>query len=128
MSGQTGITIDPADFIKGFKDYKRLASDEAIEGMKEVVDQLLNDSVNVSPTVPKEFGDLRGDVFRDVEVSNDGIKGILVFKQDYAKDQHENTEYEHTEPGSGAKYLESKLLRFGRRYFGMIARKIRSVS
>lgn len=104
-------------------------------GMKVAVQELIRDTLEQPPTIPLEEGDLRGSVsgFVGEELvettqslfpNADGtpartlesiegpsaITGTVVVNKPYAERLHEHPEYRYKTPGSGGKYLESKIV------------------
>lgn len=121
--------MDTTEFLKGLEKFNEAVSKAAEEGMADAIGQVYNDSVMKQPTVPHDEGNLRGEVDQIIKLKGDsGVEGTIVFKMPYADKQHEAEDFKHKTPGSGPKFLESKLIRYGKRYFGMIARAIRRVA
>ena len=126
---ETGFTVDFSNFEKEFERIVKSAIPAAgARGLQKGAAFLLRDAVLEPPTVPKKLGNLR----RTQQVNKPKIspKEISVeagFAADYAAKVHEmpNT-YNYTEPGSGPKYLESKLIRNKEKYMKMTADQILS--
>jgi len=94
----------------------------AEKGMRRAVGQLLNDCIMKNPTVPHKEGTLRRSGSRKVIVKSREIVGIVGFNTPYAARLHEHPQFHFTEPGSGGKYLETKLKNYRRDYFWLITR------
>jgi hypothetical protein len=119
MSG-TGFYLDLSQFKQRFE---KLANNDIPEAMRQgffkAAATLLNDADNVVPKTPKKTGDLKGS--KKIIVDRDEI--VAGFNIVYAARVHEMLDNEQwgmvvrwSEPGSGAKYLESKLWTFGDKY------------
>ena len=142
------LTFDASDFTKKFKDIVRNAIPERVEiGIGRAALQLLNDNVMEVPTVPIKEGWLRGS--GSVFVQNKLIAestfgksgkanmdhsesigpreyvGVVGFNTPYAARLHEGITFHFTEPSSGPKYMESKLMRNKARYMEIIANAIK---
>ena len=140
------VILDKTDFDRKMKRLVAQAIPAELEkGMGRAVSQLLNDSVMQAPTVPLKEGTLRGSgsVFvqnKLVQVSpfhkskgkparEDARKigqtetlGVVGFNTPYAARLHEGVGIEHwSEPGSGKKYLETKLANNRRTYMKIVA-------
>lgn len=149
MSKQA-LTIDTKAFTKKLTQLTKQATPKAIKkGMGQATLQVLNDAIEEQPTVPLREGTLRGsgsafvnnELAHTTEAKGDGsgtpatdaneaVKpteyvGLIGFNTPYAARLHENPDYKFKEPGSGAKYLESKLSRFRKTYMRIIARVLK---
>lgn len=100
----------------------------ALLGLVEAAWEALRDAEKEEPTAPFKKGDLRGSA--DVQESKD-LFDLFVefgFNIEYAAYQHElpGQRYKNpTTPGSGPKFLESKLIRFRDKYYEIIAEAIK---
>jgi hypothetical protein len=138
--------IDTAEFDEKFKKLVNSTIPELQEkGMGVAMLACLGDCIMEVPTVPVKEGTLRGS--GSIFVQNEFIKdssdmpkaksgnavrnhveakkphkliGVIGFNTPYAARLHENN-FNFTEPSSGPKYLESKLLRYGKSYLKEIA-------
>ncbi len=142
------LTFDSSDFDRKFQNIVRHAVPEKVlVGVGRAMSQVLNDCVNEVPTVPIDEGWLRGSgsVFvqnKLVDVSTLGkpgfantehaefippgqFVGICGFNTPYAASLHEGIKLHFTEPSSGPKYMESKLMRNKGRYMKIIANAIK---
>lgn len=143
--------IDTSEFDEKFKKLMRATIPELQErGMGGAMLALMGDCVMEVPTVPVDEGTLRGSA--SIFVQNEFIKdssdlpkakggkavknhsepkkphrlvGVIGFNTPYAAKMHEGVDFHFQEPSSGAKYLESKLLRNGKSYMKEIAGVIR---
>lgn len=130
----------------------------AEKGMFEAISELKNDCDNVYPKTPHLEGNLRGDYTMILEgitqsklVEKSGGKGKdhkkggskpaerrgavdiickLIFRMPYAAKWHEavNRKVNWSEPGVGPKFAESKLMAFGKKYFGIVASRIKETT
>jgi hypothetical protein len=128
MSKTAAFEINFEDFDRKFIAFAvHEAPDAARQGIKDAIDQLYQDALTVEPTVPKKEGTLRAQADKAVEVSSDSIVGTLTFTQPYAHRRHEEERgpvsgkpVVFTEPGSGPKYVETKIVRFMKDYIGIV--------
>lgn len=146
------ITFDTSDFDRKFNQLMKTAIPALVEkGLGKAMLDLMNDCVMEVPTVPLKEGFLRGSA--SVFVQNrlvatgenlprakagkantshtEGIGsgkyiGVIGFNVPYAASQHENIDYVHTEPSSGPKYLESKLITKRNHYMSVIANTVKA--
>jgi len=144
----SGIKFDMSDFLKKTKELSRKIIPELAErGIATAGMQLLNDAIMEQPTVPIKEGWLRGSgsvfvqnklcyvsPFGKPEMSAKDcaesigpgqIVGVVGFNVPYAARLHEGIDFHFTEPSSGPKFLESKLLRNKDRYMKIIANTIK---
>jgi len=142
------ISFNDEDFQRKMKNIVNNAMPEAVEkGLGVAVLQLLNDCIMEVPTVPIKEGWLRGSgsAFAQnklVAISKHGkpgkanqdhsehisygnYVGVVGFNVPYASRLHEGIDMNFTDPSSGAKYLESKLIRNKDTYFKIIANRIK---
>lgn len=134
MSDSASYKMDFTDFDKKFLEFAiHEAPDATRRGVKDAIDQLYQDALNVSPTVPKKEGILRAEVSRETKDVGDSIIGELTFLMPYAARRHEEEvgpvsgkPVVFTEPGSGPKYVESKLVRFMKDYIGIVRDSIKA--
>lgn len=126
---------------KGRKDILAAAR----RGMKIAVQELIKDALNEPPTIPFEEGDLRASVsgfvgkelvettqslhpeangtpartLEGIGAPTD-ITGTVVINTPYAHRLHEHPEYNYKTPGSGGKFLESKIVANHAKYMRFI--------
>ena len=103
-------------------------------GLFKAAAELLHDSNTVEPKTPKLSGDLRGSwQIEAAYTSPDEWSLTCGFNIEYASFVHEmlqgNEQWgmvvQWTEPGSGPKFLESKLSMFSRKYMDIAVRSMR---
>jgi hypothetical protein len=134
------------------------APDAAEKGMFEAISELKNDADNVTPKTPHDEGNLRGDytivlegiteskIVEHSEGKNPnhhkggskpaerfGAKDIitkLILRMPYAAKWHEavNKKVNWSEGGVGPKYLETKMMMFMKKYFGIVASRIKKAT
>jgi hypothetical protein len=153
MSNES-FSIDMKDFDKKFFGYALKTAPEAAEnGMFQALSELKNDADNVPPKTPHLEGNLRGDYTFILEgitqskvqevgsrhkgggaaAERIGAKDIiakLVFRMPYAAKWHEAVmkKVNWSEPGVGAKYAESKLAMFMKKYIGIVASAVKAAT
>ena len=85
---------------------------------------IIGDAIKIEPTVPMKSSDLRGS--GEVVVDEKKLEMKSGFNMIYAHRQHEGMkDWNWTTPGSGPKYLESKIAMFKNKYIKFIADRIR---
>ena len=132
MKNKSGFTMDFTKFNKGFG---RIAKDtipsEAGKGLFKAGNELLRDGIKVKPYAPFDKGDLRGSArVNNAEVTNGKISVDAGFNIEYAAKLHELTPAQDSKtswtlPGSGRKYLESKMSMFKNKYMKIAADHIK---
>lgn len=122
---------DPRWFKHKAKEAIKIAELAATIGMKKAIERHKFDAINEPPTVPFKTGWLGDQHETSVRVLGSLLIGRLNVPtpRHYAWSLHEGisrwgTSYKFKTPGSGAKWIESKLIRFGDRYFGLISNTI----
>jgi len=152
-----GFELDFSSFNRAFFEYAlKIAPAAAEKGMWEALRALKADCDNVIPKTPLLEGNLRGDhtlilegiTQSKVEEKSGGmgkdhkrggasaiqhiaeIIAKLIFRMPYAAKHHEavNRKINWSEEGVGPKYVETKLMAFGKRYFGMVASAVKAVT
>jgi hypothetical protein len=131
----TGMYFDVSQFIPSFKKIAGVTiPKKAKNGLFKVGGMVIKDCLNEEPKVPREIGDLQAS---GVIVPHPWEIEITVgFNKDYAAKQHEapdkkwnpkgSAETNWTTPGTGPKYLETKLVRHKEKYFKFTAEMIKS--
>ena len=126
-----GMTVDARDFEKGLKKLAReIEPRETAKGLFKAGSQLIVDAINEEPYVPFDEGHLRGSgKVTKAEVSASGAEVQAGFNKEYAARWHELTPAEDSKinwslPGSGRKYLESKMVRFKEDYMKIVAKHL----
>jgi len=125
------MKIDFSDFDKGFAKAIKLVPDEAGRGLFDAGNALLKDAIEMKPYVPYgETGNLRGSArVNKAEIKKGEVSVEAGFNIEYAARWHELTPEEDGKinwslPGSGRKYLESKMTRFKDKYMKIAAKSI----
>jgi hypothetical protein len=121
------MTIDFKDFDKGFKKLvEKSAPDDFDKGLFRAGNELLHDAIYVIPKAPFKEGSLRASARTETPKGEPKGSGILAgFNIVYAHRWHELTPEQDRKiswslPGSGRKYLESKILMFKDKYVRII--------
>lgn len=149
-----GFEIDFSSFNEKFFKYALETVPAAVEkGMFEALSELKNDADSVQPKTPHLEGNLRGDYSFILEgITQSTIKEVgskhkggskpaerfgakdiiakLVFRMPYAAKWHEavKKKVNWSEAGVGPKFLELKLAMFKKKYFGLIAQRIKEAA
>jgi len=126
------MTIDFTDFEKGLKKLvEDVEPDVTDKGLFKAGNELLHDAIYVLPKAPFKEGHLRGSARTETIGGMKKGMGILAgFNIVYAARWHELTPDEDkriswTLPGSGRKYLESKMSMFRDKYLKIIGEHLR---
>jgi len=127
MNKKTGLYMDFSEFNKGFEKYLKKHKVESAEALEKVAAFVLADAVNEQPTVPKKTGNLRrNQAVGKAQIGRKGISIVFGFNTEYAARLHEApSNWNWSEPGSGPKYLQSKLERNMKKYMKLTAEKIK---
>jgi len=121
--------LDFTDFNRGFK---KIVEDEwpehAFYGLYQAGALLIRDAIREEPTAPKKTGHLRRSQLIEVISEHDYFIGIEVgFNVPYAAKLHEAPSGSNwTEPGSGPKFIETKMAKNKDKYYAHVAAFIRS--
>ena len=128
-----GMTIDCSSFEKAFaKITKRVSSKETEKGVFKAANELIRDAIYELPKAPFDEGTLRGSTRTEVETKRGEVSAVAGFNIEYAARWHELTPEEDSKiswtlPGSGRKYLESKMIKFRKKYLLIIVKHIENV-
>jgi len=150
------ITLDTSKFKRGVIVAIGKVEGASQKGMERAVETFMDDCLDLPPACPRESGAMAAShsIFVDSKlvgtsagrpVTGKGeatpltfmpkitkeLIGTLVVHKPYATSIHEGisrwgTAYIYKTPGTGRKWVESKLIRFGLKYFGLIAARIRT--
>ncbi len=127
-----GCTIDMKDFDRGFKKLvESAAPDDIRNGLFKAGNELLRDAIYERPYAPFDEGHLRGSARTEPPKETGGGSEMTVgFNIEYAARWHELSPEEDkrinwTLPGSGRKYLESKMTRYAKKYLEIIGEFLR---
>lgn len=137
MKGVT-FSLDFTDFDKKFEKIVRDAIPEvAADGLRQAGQEWKLDADNIPPRTPHLEGHLRGTgQVSKVNIEKEKIEVEVSYGKPspseqggapYAARWHEAEPgtVKWSEPGVGPKFLESKAVRFAKRYFGIVAAVIR---
>lgn len=138
-----GITFNSNNFDKKTNKLIKQSFPDGLErALGVAMLDLLNDCIMEVPTVPLKEGWLRGsgsifvnnvlagtytnnkDKFVNLDNNqgdNTGFVGVIGFNAPYAARLHEGINFKFTEPSSGSKFLESKLIGNRSKYMETIA-------
>lgn len=146
------LYFDTSDFDKKFRQIVKTAIPALVEkGMGKAMIDLMNDStIGEIPTCPRDEGTLRGSASIFVQnkfiadsgnlpsaksgkankshtenIGDNQYVGVIGFAVPYAAKMHEGIDFHFTEPSSGPKYLESKLITKREHYMKVIANTIK---
>lgn len=132
---KSGFSMDFTDFDRNLRRYCLLVPEDAKRGVRQALDELKLDADNVPPRTPHLEGHLRGSgKVIDIKVEPQEISGKLKYGgvsegQDvpYARKLHEAEPgtIEWSEPDVGPKFIESKIVRFMKKYIEIIAATIK---
>ncbi|MCD6262286.1 MAG: hypothetical protein J7J52_04620 [Deltaproteobacteria bacterium] len=102
----------------------------SVEGVRDAMVALRDDAFNECPKVPYRTGFLKSRHFIRIVPLMIGVVGYLeTHGVRYATVIHEGisrwgTPFHYHTPGTGAKWIEAKMLRHYKKYIGIVARKI----
>lgn len=145
------INFDASDFNKKFGKITKTVIPSLVEkGIGRAMLDLMNDCVMEVPTVPLKEGWLRGSAsifvqnkfvttsegspmaragkaIRDYveNITAGRFVGLIGFNTPYAAKMHEGIDFKFSEPSSGPKYLESKMVSKKVHYMQVVATTIR---
>jgi len=127
MNKKTGLYMDFSEFNKGFEKYLKKHKVESAAALEKVAAFVLADAVNEQPTVPKKTGTLRrSQAVSKAQIERKGISIVFGFNTEYAARLHEApSNWNWSEPGSGPKYLQSKLEKNMKKYMKQVAEEIK---
>ena len=121
----TGITLDYEEAMKKLIE-ETLEKDPVllVKSMHTAGNQLKIDADDIPPRTPHDKGPLRASGKVNVTIEGNEITGNVSYDMAYAAIQHENEEFHHPEEGTGAKYLESKLVNLNKKYLDIMAQPL----
>lgn len=129
-----GMTVDMRDFEKGLKKLVEESVPREVEkGLFKAGNQMLDDAREYAPHAPRKESMLWGSgVVHPLGGSKREAGVAAGFNIEYAARWHELTPAQDakihwTMPGSGRKYLESKLARFKNDYAKIVANHLRKL-
>lgn len=126
------IKTDMRKFKSGLIRARGMAKGVSVEAMEEAMEKFHHDVLYEPPKVPRDTNLLADKHTIEVTKTSDGSKGVLKADTPYAASLHEGisrhgTPYKFKAPGSGAKWIQSKVLRYKRSYLKMMANKIKQI-
>jgi hypothetical protein len=134
MAMKTGMYINFDDFNAGIKKLVTQAEPQATaKGLFAAGNALLNDAIYQVPKAPFKEGTLRGSARADAPVADRlGAEVLVGFNIVYAHRWHELTPEEDSKidwslPGSGRKFLETKMARNKEKYLRIVGNFLKRV-
>ncbi len=123
------VDFDVRKFNTGLLLIRKGLPDVSMRGMRDAMDDFKDDCLYKLPACPIEEGDLRAAHEISVKRVGSEIVGELHVDLPYAVSIHEGisrwgTPYKYKTPGTGAKWIQSKQLRYRRKYFAKIKSRI----
>lgn len=144
------LKLDPSDFLKKMKKLGKITPEAVDRGLGRAGMILMRDAAMEQPTIPLKEGTLRGSGSVHIEgkrlATGEGLPGakkgtpaenvpvgstdrvrvaVVGFNQPQAARLHEHPEFKFTEPGSGGKFLETKMQRHRKDYMAEVADAIK---
>ena len=134
MGMKTGMYINFDDFNAGLKKLVTQAEPQATaKGLFAAGNALLNDAIYQVPKAPFKEGILRGSARADAPVADRlGAEVLVGFNIVYAHRWHELTPEQDSKiswslPGSGRKFLETKMARNKEKYLRIVGNFLKRV-
>jgi len=134
MGMKTGMYINFDDFNAGVKKLVEHAEPKATaKGLFAAGNALLNDAIYQVPKAPFKEGTLRGSARADAPVADRlGAEVLVGFNIVYAHRWHELTPEQDSKiswslPGSGRKFLETKMARNKEKYLRIVGNFLKRV-
>jgi len=125
------VTTDISEFKQLLVTLRVKVSQVTVAGVDAAVLQFKDDCLTKPPSVPRRAGHLADshEVLPTKQLGNE-IIGTLKVSTPYAASLHEGisrwgTPYKFKTPGTGAKWIQSKLLRYGQKYIDTAIRVAR---
>lgn len=116
------VTTDISGYKQLLMNLRVKVPSATIAGMDAAMKEFKDDCLTKPPAVPRDTGRLADshEILPTKQVGTE-IVGTLKVKGPYAASLHEGisrwgTPYKFKTPGTGAKWIQSKLLRYGRKY------------
>ena len=117
------VTFDEKHFKTLLLEARARVQHASPEGMHQAMVAFKKDCLEVVPKVPERSGDLKNNhIILPVVVRSSTITGKLLVPGPYAASIYEGysrwgTPYQYKTPGTGMKWVQSKMIRFSQRYF-----------
>ena len=125
---KVSYSFDWREFNFGMSEAGERIEEGSEEGLREAIQEMKNDADNKAPKTPHLHGDLRGEyTISEIKITAGGVLTIiLTFEMPYAERWHEavGLSINWSESGVGAKYLESKMARYHKKYIAIIGDNI----
>jgi len=123
---KVSVTTDVTEFKQLLLKLHATVPTASVEGVKVAMEELKHDCLEVEPRVPYESGFLAAHhEILPAKLVGTQIVGTLRVPGLYAASIHEGisrwgTPYKYKTPGTGAKWIQSKLLKYGPKYVGIM--------
>ena len=146
------VSLDTSQFKRGVITAIGKVERASQEGMKNAVKSFMDDSLDMPPSCPRKTGAMaashsvfvdgslvgtsadrpvaeggKATPLRSMPKVSDDLVGTLVVHKHYASAQHEWASQVYSTLGTGRKWVQSKVISFGLKYYNLIAAKIRIV-
>lgn len=125
------VTTDITKFKQLLIEMRTKVPQATVVGVDAAMRDFREDCLEVPPKVPYETGFLaEHHEILPTKVKGAEIVGTLRVPVPYAASIHEGisrwgTPYKYKTPGTGAKWIQSKMLRYGRKYIDIVIRHAR---
>ena len=115
---KSSFTLDPSNYIHGFKEIAKEMPEHGAKGMKFAAGLMIADAIEKEPRAPHDKGIMwRAQTIQDPVPVTDGFEVLAGFNVEYAAAQHEAPDgWNYTMDGSGPKFIESKMLKYAKKY------------
>jgi len=122
------FTIDFDQFNKDFKKLVKKAVPKELEkGLFKAASEMLHDADKKEPKTPTDKKDLRGSKHLEIGKKRGEQSIEAGYNIVYAAYQHEKektSKSAYTLPGSGPKFLETKMIQYKEKYMWIVARHL----
>lgn len=124
MSPQTGFYMDTSKFVKSFNKFvTKTVPAAAAQAEFKVGSLIVKYALTKTPKVPREIGDLQASSV--ISVNKQTLTLTVGFNKIYAARLHEApSNWNWSLPGSGPKYLETKLVMYKDDFIKFMAKLI----
>ena len=126
------VTTDLKLFKTGMAKMIMKIAPASYKGMVKAMEEHKRDCLEIVPKVPYETGHLKEAHRIEVKPLGRFIEGAVIADTPYAASIHEGisrwgTPYKYKTSGTGAKWIQSKMLRYRFKYEEIVKREIRKV-
>ena len=126
------VTVDISQFKKLCLNLRAEVPRATIQGVHQAMEEFKSDCLFETPSVPWDTMELaKSHVIKPTQKIGDEIIGTLKVSSPYAASLHEGisrwgTPYKFKYPGSGAKWIQSKMLRHSQKYVRIAGKVIKT--